>query len=123
MLRRAAETGGRDALAAFGLSQPSLGSVGIKAPTSAPGLPSVKPPSIPKTPSVPSGEGGLGVQAAKMAYAVGMGASQSSNGAGAARGEPADAERRQRSAIDRAFQSHEDRGATSASPDPGVIAP
>lgn len=70
MLRRAADAGGRDALAAFGLSQPSLGSVGIKAPTTPkiPGLPSLKPPSVPTTPSAPGGEGGgLGAAAAKNA--------------------------------------------------------
>ena len=128
MLRRAAQAGGRDALAALGLSQPSLGSVGIKAPSSAPGLPSAKAPSMPKPPSIPSvgsGTGGssLGVAAAKVGYAVGMGASTSSDGTGAARGEPADQGRRPRSAIERAFQSNVDMGETSTMADPGVVVP
>lgn len=283
MLRRAAQEGGRAALAAFGLSQPSLGSVGIKAPN-APGLPSIKPPSVPKAPSIlstptnsakeaasalrsrfslsptsegyaarigkkiigemklrPSRTGGpeiknveilpefrgmgigrklygevmrrqpegvlhsgasvspdatgvwrklqtnpsyavslnpgakiqtyngkeealltnehsinqmdrraaglprlpdnvfsgkinpralikkmgesLGVSAAKLAFAVGMGASNSSDGAGAAPGEPADTGRRQRSVIDRAFQRNEDDFATSSMPEPGDVSP
>lgn len=91
MLRRAAHAGGRDALAAFGLSQPSLGSVGIKAP-SAPGLPSIGPPSVPKAPSAGAG-GGLGVSAAKLAY-----------------GEHEDIARRRRSVIDRAFTANDTAG-------------
>ena len=124
MLRRAAYEGGRAALAAFGLSQPSLGSVGIKVP-SAPGLPSSKAPSVPKAPSVSSTGGGesLGMSAAKTAFAVGMGASTSCSGAGAARGEPADTARRQRSVIERAFQQNENDGATSSMPLPGNVAP
>lgn len=125
MLRRAAHEGGRAALAAFGLSQPSLGSVGIKAPN-APGLPSIKPPSVPKTPAAPSGGSGsdsLGTSAAKMAFAVGMGASTSSDGVGAACDEPADTDRRRRSAIDRAFQQNENDGATSSMPLPGNVSP
>lgn len=75
-MRRTTHEGARAALAAFGLkqatglSQPSLGSVGIKAPTSAPGLPSVaKAPTVPKPP-MPAGISAptsLGVSAAKAA--------------------------------------------------------
>lgn len=100
-LRQAAVQGGRAALAAFGLpDQPSLASAGIKLPK-AQGLPSIPPP--------------------KTAFAVGMGASTSSNGAGASPGEPTDTTRRQRSVIDRAFQRNEDDFATSSMPAPGGI--
>jgi len=121
MLRRAAQEGGRAALAAFGLSQPSLGSVGIKAP-SAPGLPSIKAPSVPKMPSAPTGES-PGVSAAKMAFAVGMGASNASEATGEVRGEPIDGGQRRRSVIDRAFQRNVDDHATSSMPEPGDVAP
>ncbi len=121
MLRRAAQEGGRAALAAFGLSQPSLGSVGIKAPN-APGLPSIKPPSVPKAPSAPTGES-PGVSAAKMAFAVGMGASNATEATGAGPGQPADGGQRQRSTIDRAFQRNEDDYATSSMPEPGDVSP
>jgi hypothetical protein len=114
--------GERAALAAFGLpSQPGIGSVGIKAPTSAPGLPSApKAPSAPKVPAL----GTTGVEAAKVAFNVGMGASNSTDGAGATPGEPVDEGRRQRSVIDRAFQRNEDDYATSSMPLPGdVVSP
>lgn len=118
--------GARAALAALGLGipQPSLGSVGIKTP-SAPGLPGpAKPPSLPKA-SVPSSPtGSVGVNAAKVAFNVGMGASTARDGAGAGTGEPADAGRRQRSVIDRALQRNEDDYATSSMPLPGdVVSP
>lgn len=119
--------GARAAFAALGLGipQPSLGSVGIKTP-SAPGLPGpARPPSTPKTtgtvPSSPTGS--VGVDAAKVAFNVGMSAS-SHDGTGAAAGEPADTGRRQRSVIDRALQRNEDDYATSSMPLPGnVISP
>ena len=102
--------GSRIALAAFGLpSQPTLPSVGITMPK-APGLP--KPASIP-SPAAPA--------IAKTAFNVGMGASNSSDGAGGTSGEPADTERRQRSVIDRAFQRNEDDYATSSMPMPGAV--
>lgn len=125
MLTGQVKAGARAALAALGISQPSLGSVGIKAPTSAPGLPgAAKPPTIPKIPS-PSvgGSGSTGAEAAKVAFNVGMGASQSSDGAGAQAGEPADTGRRQRSVIDRALQSNEDTFSTSSMPEPGMVSP
>lgn len=130
-LRRRVKEGERAALAAFGVpAQPGLGSVGIKAPTSAPGLPSApSAPSIPK-PSIakPSagagaGAGSVGGAAAKFAFNVGMGASSSSDGTGAVAGEPADTGRRPRSVIDRAFQRNEDDYATSSMPAPGSVAP
>lgn len=61
----------------------------------------------------------LGMRAAKVAFNVGMGASNSSDGAGATRGEPADAGRRQRSVIDRTFQQNDDFFASSSMPAPG----
>lgn len=110
------ERGGRVALAAFGLpSQPSLGSVKIKSPVKAPGLPSAAPPPTP--PAV----GDIGTGAAKMAFNVGMGASTSSDGAGAQAGEPTDEGRRQRSVIDRALQRNDDDYATSSMPMPGAV--
>ena len=119
LLRRMTERGGRTALAAFGLpSQPSLGSVGVKTPTKAPGLPG--PAKLPEAPTPPAPSStGIGVEAAKTAFAVGMGASNSTSGSGAVAGEPADTERRQRSVVDRAFQRNEDDYATSSMPLPG----
>lgn len=102
MLRRAASIGGRDALAAFGLSkfdQPSIASVGIPLPN-APGLPAIKGPSTPspfKAFSAPK--------------------------AATYRGEPADTGRRPESAVERAFQAFDDRGATSDMPEPGAAPP
>lgn len=125
-VREAAIEGGRAALAAFGLpSQPSLSSVGIK-PPSAPGIP--KPGSVP---SRLGGGGGLSAPSpspsaaagGKLAFNVGMGASTTSNGAGAVAGDPADEGRRQRSVIDRTFQANEDNFATSSMPAPGSVAP
>lgn len=109
--------GSRAALAAFGIKQPSLGSVGIKAP-SAPGLPPpAKAPTAPavSTPTAASSSPSV----AKTAFNVGMGASNSSDGAGAQAGEPIDVGRRQRSLIDRTFQQNEDFHATSSMPLPG----
>lgn len=120
MLRRAAHEGGRAALAALGLSQPSLGSVGIRAPAGT-GLPPMRPPSVPKGPEAATES--TGVTAAKAAFAVGMGASTSGNGTGAPPGDPVDAGRRQRSVIDRAFQRNEDDFATSSMPEPGSVSP
>jgi hypothetical protein len=54
-----------------------------------------------------------------MAFAVGMGASNSTSSIGAPAGEPVDAGRRQRSVVDRAFQRNEDDYATSSMPLPG----
>jgi len=119
LLRQAAHRGGRDALAAFGLpppAQPSPQSVGFKTPSAvaaASGLPkAAKPPSI-----------GTAPEAGKTAFAVGMGASASTTSAGATRGQPADAGRRQRSAIDRAMRAHEEGFSTSSMPDPGDVPP
>ena len=124
-LRDMLERGGRDALAAFGVSsgQPSLGSIGIKSPVKSPGLPgAAKPPAPPTIPTPGSAPGGgLGVAAAKIAHNVGMGASTSSDGAGAQAGEPADEGRRQRSLIDRTFQQNDDFYATSSMPLPGAV--
>lgn len=125
LLRRMTKEGERAALAAFGVpSQPGLGSVGM-APPKAPGLPSMKPPSVPKTPGAPTGgASSLGLDAAKVAFNVGMGASNSTSGAGAQASEPVDTARRQRSVIDRAFQRNEDDYASSSMPLPGaVVAP
>lgn len=133
LLETRLKEGARAALAALGMGQPSLNSVGIKAPTSAPGLPGpAKPPTTPKVPALTSpgvGGGGspggsLGASAAKVAFNVGMGASTSTDGTGAAAGEPADTGRRQRSVIDRALQRNEDDYATSSMPLPGdVVSP
>jgi hypothetical protein len=124
LLQRRMKEGGRAALAAFGLpSQPGLGSVGIKAPTSAPGLPNApKPPSPPKAPALGATTGGAtGIEAAKVAFNVGMGASTTHDGTGAQAGEPADEGRRQRSIIDRAFQCNDDDYATSSMSMPGAV--
>jgi hypothetical protein len=132
LLRRRVKEGRRAALAAFGLpSQPGLGSVGIKAPTSAPGFPPAGKtpggPGVPNAlqpPSAPTGSAGVaspGVQAAKFAFNVGMGASTTHDGAGAQAGEPADEGRRQRSIIDRALQRNDDDYATSSMPMPGAV--
>lgn len=132
LLRRMTKEGARAALAAFKLpSQPGLGSVGIKAPTSAPGFPPAgrapSGPNVPsalKIPSTPTGTAGVatpGVEAAKFAFNVGMGASTSHDGAGAPAGEPADEGRRQRSVIDRALQRNDDDYATSSMPMPGAV--
>jgi len=126
-IRQAAIEGGRAALAAFGLpSQPSLPSVGIK-PPSAPGIP--KPGTAPSRLAPMSGGSGMSAPSAspsaaaggKLAFNVGMGASNSSDGAGAPAGEPADTGRRQRSVIDRALQRNEDDYATSSMPLPGAV--
>lgn len=119
MLKSRVKEGQRAALAAFGISapagQPSLGSIGIKAPTSAPGLPS--PAKVPAAPKAPAVGGDIGVP--KVAFNVGIGASTSSDGAGSRPGEPADTGRRQRSVVDRTFQANEDNFATSSMPLPG----
>lgn len=128
LLEHMRKEGARAALAALGLNipQPSLGSVGIKMPGGA-GLPGpAKPPAPPKiTSTVPqSPTGSIGVNAAKVAFNVGMGASTSHDGAGAQAGEPAEEGRRQRSVIDRTFQANEDNFATSSMPLPGdVVSP
>lgn len=114
-LRQAALQGGRVALATFGLpDQPSLASAGIGVP---------KIPGIPKPGSAPSRLTGTGVESApaKTAFNVGMGASTSTDGAGAGAADPVDHGRRQRSAIDRAFQRNEDDFATSSMPLPGAV--
>lgn len=123
LLQRMTKAGGRAALAAFGVpSQPGLGSVGIKAPTTAPGLPSAPTaPSVPKAPAVGTATPG---GTSKVSHNVGMGSSTSQDGAGAQAGEPADTGRRQRSVIDRALQRNEDDYATSSMPLPGdVVSP
>ncbi len=113
-LRQAALEGGRVALATYGLpNQPSLASAGI-------GIP--KTPGIPRPGSTPSRLTGEGVTSpAKTAFNVGMGASTATAGAGGTTGEPIDHDRRQRSAIDRAFQRNEDDYATSSMPLPGAV--
>lgn len=113
-LRQAALQGGRVALATFGLpDQPSLTSTGINVP---------KIPGIPKPGSTPSRLTRAGVESApaKTAFNVGMGTSTSTDGAGAGAANPVDQGRRQRSAIDRAFQRNEDDFATSSMPMPGA---
>lgn len=118
LLRRMTKEGERAAFAAFGVSQPSLGSIGIKKPESANPLPP-PPKSLPK-PGQPSNI----FDPPKLAFNVGMGASNSTSGAGAVTGEPVDTARRQRSVIDRAFQRNEDDYATSSMPLPGAtVAP
>lgn len=114
--------GGRAALIKFGLAQPSLSSVGISAPTKAPGLPS--PGNAPAR----LGDGppaALSPPPAKAAADVGMGFSSGrAEGPGAVPGEPADEGRRQRSVVDRTFQANEDNFATSSMPLPGdVVSP
>jgi hypothetical protein len=112
-LRQAALQGGRVALATFGLpGQPTLASAGIGVP---------KIPGIPKPGSAPSRLTGGDVTPAKTAFNVGMGASTSTDGAGAGAADPVDQGRRQRSVIDRAFQRNEDDFATSSMPLPGAV--
>lgn len=111
-LRQAAALGGRAALAAFGLpDQPSPASVGIDVP---------KTPGFPRSTTATPRRAGPAAMTPKTAFNVGMGASQSSNGAGAGRGDPPDEGRHQRSIIDRAFQRNEDDYATSSTPAPGA---
>lgn len=125
MLRAAYENGARAAFKKHGLAQPSIQSVGIPSPVKAPGLPG--PAKLPQlgTPSVKLDQTpndpnpSLGMRAAKVAANVGMGASTSSDGTGAVRGEPADEGRRQRSVIDRTFQQNDDFFASSSMPLPG----
>lgn len=134
MLRRAYARGARSALEKLGLAQPSLPSVGISSPVKAPGLPGVaKAPSVgpnlkPSVPSVPSPTPtpmSLGMQAAKVAENVGMGMMTAGHdsASGAVPGQPADAGRRQRSVVDRAFQQNEDFFSTSSMPEPGSVSP
>ncbi len=114
-LRQAALQGGRVALATFGLpDQPTLASAGFGVP---------KTPGIPKPGTAPSRltGGNATPAAAKTAFNVGMGASTSTDGAGAGAADPVDQGRRQRSAIDRAFQRNEDDFATSSMPMPGAV--
>jgi len=129
LLRQRSAEGGRAALAAFGVvktatgfKQPGFKSVGILLPKAA-DLPPIPPPSVPS----PLGIGRIESNydfVPKVAFNVGMGASTSTDGAGAQRGVPADTGRRQRSVIDRAFQRNEDDYATSSMPLPGdVVAP
>lgn len=82
-----------------------------------------KIPGIPKPGSPPSRltGGNIPSVAAKTAFNVGMGASTSTDGAGASAADPVDQGRRQRSAIDRAFQRNEDDFATSSMPLPGAM--
>jgi hypothetical protein len=123
LLRQKSAEGGRAALAAFGLpapQQPGLKSVGIKTPHAS-DLPHLPRPGSTNAPSVGDS---MGVDAAKIAFNVGMGASTSSDGAGAQAGEPTDTGRRQRSVIDRALQRNDDDYATSSMPLPGdVVSP
>jgi hypothetical protein len=134
LLRQKSAEGGRAALEAFGVvktatKQPGVKSVGMGVPKPA-DLPALPPPSV------PSRLGGSAVggdvdrtfdfapKSPKIAFNVGMGASTSSDGAGAVAGEPTDTGRRQRSVIDRALQRNEDDYATSSMPLPGdVISP
>lgn len=112
-LRQAAQQGGRVALATFGLpSQPTLASAGINVP---------KTPGIPKPGAAPSKLTGDNIAPAKTAFSVGMGASTSTDGAGAGTADPVDQGRRQRSVIDRTFQRNEDDFATSSMPLPGAV--
>ena len=123
LLRQRSAEGGRAALAAFGMPpppQPGLKAVGIKTPHAS-DLPHLPRPG---STNAPAAGDSTGVDAAKVAFNVGMGASTSSDGAGAQAGEPTDTGRRQRSVIDRALQRNEDDYATSSMPLPGdVVAP
>jgi len=127
LLLRMTKKGERAALAAFGMpAQPGLGSVGIKGPTSLTKLPPPAKMPLPDVPPTakPPPESMMGENAAKFAFNVGMGASTSSDGAGAVTGEPIDTARRRRSVIDRAFQRNEDDYASSSMPLPGdVVSP
>lgn len=82
-------------------------------------------PTVPSTVHIDPGYSsqlqhmGLGAAAAKHASNVGMGASTSTSGTGATRGEPPDVGRRQRSVIDRTFQQNDDFFASSSMPAPG----
>lgn len=113
MLKAAYQRGVHDALAKHGLAQPSLPGAGINTV----GLPRAgKAPNL----AQPHEASPLAGGPPKVAFNVGVGASTSSNGAGATQGEPADTGRRQRSVIDRTFQANEDNFATSSMPMPGV---
>jgi hypothetical protein len=132
LLRQRAVEGGRAALAAFGVvktaeggfKQPGFKSVGIQLPKAS-DLPPIPPPSVPSPLGANKVESDYDfVPKLKKASNVGMGASTSTDGAGAQAGEPEDTGRRQRSVIDRAFQRNDDDYATSSMPLPGdVVAP
>jgi hypothetical protein len=133
LLRQKSAEGGRAALAAFGVvktaegfKQPGFKSVGIQLPK-AHDLPPLPPPSVPSPLGASKSESDYDFVSKivpKVAFNVGMGASTSTDGAGAQPGVPADTGRRQRSVIDRAFQRNEDDYATSSMPLPGdVVAP
>lgn len=123
--------------------QPSPKQVGIPmpaavgAPAGTPPAPSARPTTVPRLPKASpvggaGGSGGTGASSSlstmrtaseeilrKLSFNLGMGSSTSSDGAGAAQGEPAEEGRRQRSVVDRAFQRNEDDYATSSMPMPG----
>jgi hypothetical protein len=123
LLLRMVKEGGRAALAAFGMpGQPDIGSVGVKGPQSLTKLPppaKMPLPDVPPTAMQPPESMMSPAAKKKFAFNVGMGASTSSDGAGAVAGEPVDTARRQRSVIDRAFQRNEDDYASSSMPLPG----
>lgn len=130
LLRQKAAEGGRAALAAFGVvktadggfKQPGFKSVGIQLPKAG-DLPPLPPPSVPSPLGAGKSESSYDF-VPKIAFNVGMGASTSTDGAGAQAGEPADTGRRQRSVIDRALQRNDDDYATSSMPLPGdVVSP
>lgn len=117
MLQRMTKKGERAALAAFGLpAQPGLGAVGIKTPTTAPGL-----PNTPSVTSLPKGGNNEVAAGPKVAFNQGLGASTGADGTGATGGDPVDSGRRQRSVIDRALQRNADDFATSSMPLPGDV--
>lgn len=130
LLRQKSAEGGRAALAAFGVEkdaavfkQPGFKSVGIQLPKAG-DLPPLPPPSVPSPLGAAVDSDYNFIPKLKTAFNVGMGASTSTDGAGAQPGVPADTGRRQRSVIDRAFQRNEDDYATSSMPLPGdVVAP
>lgn len=136
MLRAAWTRGARAALEKLGIAGgvPTPGAVGMNTKMlSAPGFPkpsatsmpakSLKPlasnpvgnPAAAPTPAATGGLGGI----PKIAFNAGLGSSNSSDGTGGVRGEPADTGRRQQSVIDRAWQQHDDMGASSSMPLPG----
>jgi hypothetical protein len=137
-LRQAAETGGREALAAFfGLPKPpSLGSIGVKMPKmdgmpkpgkpsslmSMSGAPGASTPAPSPAFGTMAGKQAGAVDHLKLGFNVGIGASNmSTGGTGSTQGEPADAGRRVRSQIDRFGRADDLMYSTSDSPAPGAV--
>jgi len=129
VLRNSYEAAAVDVLSKFGLAAPSLKGVGINTqglppPASMPKAPATSGmgAAIPKNPLTASASMKL-PSIGKMAAQEGMAGAGFTGGAGAVRGDPADAGVRQRSTIARAFTANDSNFATSDTGNPGSVAP